>query len=125
MVQNAPNGRATALSGRNAENAVSNATGIPLNRGVGRQTVPGTGLGGFRIPDLAVFGPGCSLALRGSIIEVKNVSRLSGSRQIRDLAQAAQDLGGHLEIFTNAPIPSRGILRDLIDQGRVVINPLP
>ena len=118
-------GRATALSGRSAEDAVANATGIPVNRGLGRQVVPGTGLGGFRIPDMAVFGPGASLEVRGTIIEVKNVTTLSGTRQIRDLADAAKDLGGHLEIFTNARIPKSGVLRDLIDQGRIVVQPLP
>ena len=118
-------GRQTALSGRRSEEAVSEVTGIPLNRGAGRQTVPGTGPGGFRIPDLQVFGPNASLAVRGSIIEVKNVTRLSGRLQIRDLAAQARSLGGYLEIFTNAPEPSRGVLRNLIDAGDVVLRPLP
>ncbi|MFN9877866.1 MAG: putative toxin [Planctomycetota bacterium] len=74
---------------------------------------------------MAVFGPGASLEVRGTIIEVKNVTTLSGTRQIRDLADAAKDLGGHLEIFTNARIPKSGVLRDLIDQGRIVVQPLP
>lgn len=118
-------GRNTALSGRSAEQAVSDATGIPLNRGAGRQTVPGTGRGGFRIPDLQVFGPNASLVRRGSIIEVKNVTRLSGTRQIRDLAEQARSLGGRLEIFTNAPAPTRGKLFDLIQDGSVILRPLP
>jgi hypothetical protein len=118
-------GRATSLSGRPAEDAVANMTGVRVNRGPGRQVVPGTGIGGFRIPDMAVFGPGASLEVRGTIIEVKNVTQLSGTRQIRDLADAANDLGGYLEIFTNARIPKSGVLRDLIDQGRVVIQSLP
>ena len=118
-------GRATAYSGRNAENAVSNATGVPVNRGAGRQIVPGTGRGGYRIPDMQVFGPNASLSRRGSIIEVKNVSRLTGTKQIRDLAQAAQDIGGHLEIFTNASIPQKGNLARLIKSGHVVIRQIP
>lgn len=64
--------------------------------------MPGTGRGGFRVPDLKVFGEGASLQVRGSIIEVKNVSRLEGRRQIRDLTEQAQNLGGHLEILSVA-----------------------
>ena len=118
-------GRKTALSSRRAEEAVSDGTGIPLNRGPGRQTVPGTGPGGYRVPDLKVFGPNASRSMRGSIIEIKNAARISGTRQIRDLAAEAQRLGGHLEIFTNAPKPVRGHLARLIDAGHVVLRPLP
>ena len=105
-------GRERALAGRPAEQAVSSETGIARNAGSGRQTVEGTGKGGIRIPDLKVFGPDASLSVRGSIIEVKDVTRISGTRQIRDLANQAQSLGGRLEIFTrtNTRIPQTGRL---------------
>jgi RHS repeat-associated protein len=120
-------GQERALAGRPAEEKVSQATGVPRNVGHGRQTVHGTGTAGIRIPDLKVFGPDASLSIRGSIIEVKDVTRLSGTRQIRDLAAEAQKLGGRLEIFTrgNTRIPKTGVLADLIESGAVVIGKIP
>jgi hypothetical protein len=118
-------GRTIALSGRPTEVSVSNATGIPLNQGPGRQVVGGTGPGGFRIPDLKPFGPNASLAVRGSIVEIKNIKRLSATPQLIDLANEAHGAGGHLEIFTNATAPKKGKLANLIQQNKVVIRPLP
>ena len=82
-------GGVLARAGREAEDAVSAWTGIPVNRGVGLDIVPGTGVGGYRIPDLRVFGEGGSVAVRGSIIEVKDATRLYCSTQIEDLANSA------------------------------------
>lgn len=118
-------GSATARAGVAAEKSVSKSTGIARNVGAGRQTVPGTGPGGFRIPDLAVFGPNASATLRGSIIEVKNVSRLSGTRQIQDLLGFARGNGLRLEIFSNARAPKRGILADAIRSGDVILRRIP
>ncbi len=118
-------GRARALLGRSAEEAVAKFTGIELNRGVGRDIVAGTGPGGFRVPDLKVFGPAASIAARGSIIEVKNVTRLYASRQLRDLVKIAEDFGCTVEIFTNATLPKDGELARWIKQGIVKIQPIP
>jgi hypothetical protein len=46
-------GPETARAGRPAEDAVSENTGIPVNRGPGRETIPGSGPGGIRIPVLS------------------------------------------------------------------------
>jgi hypothetical protein len=108
--------------GLTGEEAVANEIGVARNAGPGRVTVPGTGRGGYRIPD---FPPEVTLRIRGSIVEVKNVKDLSITPQLRDLAGQAQLRGGTLEIFTNAPIPKRGELRDLIDAEVVRIVPLP
>lgn len=89
--------------------------------GRARVTVPGTGRGGFRIPD---FPPEVTIRVRGSVVEVKNVKNLSITPQLRDLAAYAQSRGATLEIFTNAPAPLRGELADLIASGIVVIRPL-
>ena len=115
-------GRATAFSGRPAEKAVSKAIGVPRNVGPGRVTVPGSGPGGFRIPD---FPPGITIRVRGSIVEVKGLKRLQILPQLRDLAAEAKRLGVTVEIFTNAPAPVRGELANLIKRGLVKISPLP
>ena len=100
-------------------------TRIELNRGPGRDIVPGTGPGGFRVPDMKVFGPNASVAARGSIIEVKNVTRLYASRQLRDLVQIAEDFGCTVEIFTNATLPKTGKLAEWVEEGIVKIHPIP
>jgi hypothetical protein len=74
---------------------------------------------------LKVFGPDASAAVRGSVMEVKNVSKIAGTQQLRDLANFARSNNLIVEIFTNAPAPSRGILADLITEGVVVLRPLP
>ena len=84
-------------------------------------TVPGTGRGGFRIPD---FDPARTIATRGTVVEVKNVQgTLSITPQLRDLAGYASSRGAPLEIFTNAAAPTRGELFNLIQQGRVILTP--
>ncbi len=118
-------GRDTAMSGRSAEEAVSESTGVPLNRGAARDTIPGTGPGKKRFPDLKVFGPEGSISMRGSIIEVKDVEKLEGRKQIRNLIDYARANGLQVEIFTNAPEPSRGVIKQAIDEGLVKLVPIP
>jgi RHS repeat-associated protein len=110
------------VQGRAAEERVSEAIGIPLNRGKGRAAVPGSGPGGIRIPD---FPPEVSIRARGSIIEVKNVKGLYITPQLRDLAAEADKVGATLEIFTNAPTPKYGDLYDLVERQIVKITPIP
>jgi RHS repeat-associated protein len=114
-------GRTAQTVGRTGEDAVSGIIGIPRNAGPGRVTVPGTGRGGFRIPD---FDPARTIATRGTVVEVKNVQgTLSITPQLRDLAGYANSRGVPLEIFTNAAAPTRGELFNLIQQGRVILTP--
>ncbi len=118
-------GRTTALSGRPAEEAVSNATGVPLNVGTGRDTIPGSGPGRVRFPDLKIFGLEGSIIQRGSIIEVKDVKRLQGRRQIRDLIAYARSKSLVIEIYSDASIPSRGVIADAVATGLVVLKGIP
>lgn len=104
------------------EERVANEIGLPRNTGTGRRTIPGSGPGRERIPD---FNPDATIRTRGTIVEVKNVEKISISPQLRDMADYAQSRGVPLEIFTNAPKPSRGELRDLIDAGDVILTPIP
>jgi RHS repeat-associated protein len=115
-------GAANVAKGRAAEEAVSDAIGVPRNAGPGRVTVPGSGRGGFRIPD---FPPQVTIRMRGSIVEVKDIQGLAITPQLRDLAAFAQSRGAVLEIFTSAPVPVRGALADLIGSGVVRVKPLP
>ena len=108
--------------GEAGEVAVAREIRVSRNVGPGRVTVRGTGRGGFRIPD---FPPEITLRVRGSVVEVKNVKNLSITPQLRDLAAEARRHGATLEIFTNAPAPMRGELRDLIAAKVVRIVPLP
>ena len=55
------------------ENIVSDTIGIPRNIGPGQATVPGTGPGGYRVPD---FDPDLTVQSRGTVVEVKNVQDL-------------------------------------------------
>ena len=120
-------GRDVALSGNAAEEAVSRQTGIPLNRGAGRDAIPGSGPGGVRFPDLKAFGEQGSIAVRGSIIEVKDVARLEARAQIRDMIKFVQEAKAKgaelmLEIFSNAPKPKSGAIKDAIDAENVIIQ---
>ncbi|MEE8584718.1 MAG: RHS repeat-associated core domain-containing protein [Acidobacteriota bacterium] len=103
-------GRRTQQAGNALEEAASEITGIPINRGPGRGVVPGSGPGGFRVPDLKAFGELGSIKLRGSIIEVKDVKRLEGRKQIRDLIKVAKLRGLKVEIFVRkgTKIPQGG-----------------
>ncbi len=115
-------GRKLARAGRPLEDRVSDITGIPVNRGPGRDTIPGTGPGGIRIPDLKAFGLDGSIALRGSIIEVKDVARLRGSKQLNDLIDIARTHGLTLEIFVRkgAKLPQNSDLGRAIAEGNLV-----
>jgi RHS repeat-associated protein len=105
-----------------AEQRVSQLIGVPRNVASPLSRVNGTGLGGFRVPD---FDPNITMAVRGSIVEVKNVQRLYITPQLRDLADEASKRRGFLEIFTNAPAPARGDLADLIRENIVRLRPIP
>ena len=115
-------GAALARSGVNAEGRVSQAIGIPRNIGPGRVTIPGSGPGGFRVPD---FNPTLTIPARGTVVEVKDMLRLSASPQLRDDVAFAQGLGVPLEIFTNATLPGSGELFNWIQSGQVIISPIP
>jgi RHS repeat-associated protein len=107
--------------GATGEDAVSQAIGVTRNIGPGRVTVPGTGAGGFRIPD---FDPAVTIARRGTVVEVKNVAgNLYITRQLRDLIAYARSQGVPLEIFTNASV--RGRLAGLAARGIVRVRPIP
>jgi RHS repeat-associated protein len=80
-------GSALARSGLNAEQRVEQNIGVGRNAGVGRTTIPGSGSGGFRVPD---FNPTLTIAARGSVVEVKDVAQLSATPQLRDLVSYAQ-----------------------------------
>jgi RHS repeat-associated protein len=115
-------GSVLARSGLNAEQRVEQNIGVGRNVGVGRTTIPGSGPGGFRVPD---FNPTLTIAARGSVVEVKDVARLSATSQLRDLVSYAQGQGVPLEIFTNANLPSSGELFSWIQSGQVTISPIP
>lgn len=115
-------GAELAHAGVGAEESVSTSIGVARNVGRERATIPGSGSGGFRVPD---FDPAQTIATRGSIVEVKDVRRLSSSPQLRDLVAYAESRNVPLEIFTNAPVPTRGEIPRWIARGRVVIQPLP
>ena len=65
------------------------------------------------------------ISTRGTVVEVKDVARLTSSPQLRDLVQYAQSLEVPLEIFTNAQLPQSGQLAGWIERGVVTIRPLP
>jgi len=131
----------------NAEDLVSGHTGVSLNRT--RQTIPGSGPGGVRIPDFPVRGPQGSVRLRGSVMEVK-ASRLknfgdlsSRSRaQILDAVAYARRLrarsgmvrnpqtraileNAHVEIFSDLAAPTSGRFYRLMEQGLIKWSPIP
>lgn len=114
-------GAALARSGVPAEQTVATRIGIPRNIGPGRVTVPGTGPGGYRVPD---FNPAATIAARGTVVEVKSVQELTATPQLRDLVAYAKSQGVPLEIFTNATLPATGELANWIKAGQVIISPL-
>jgi RHS repeat-associated protein len=114
-------GAALARSGVSAEQTVAARIGVARNVGTGRVTVPGTGPGGYRIPD---FNPAATIAARGTVVEVKAVQELSVTPQLRDLVTYARGRGVPLEIFTNAKLPTTGELANWIKSGQVIISPL-
>ncbi len=92
-------GAALARAGIRAEERVARNIGVRRNVGPGQVRIPGTGKGGYRVPD---FDPAATIAKRGTIVEVKDVRHLRPSRQLRDLVAEAQARGRQLEIRTNA-----------------------
>lgn len=90
-----------------AEEAVSRSTGVPLNpQGPGQQTIPGSGRGGVRVPDLKVRGQEGLVRLRGTIVEVKastgstfgDLSHRSRP-QIRDAVEDARRLRSKAKVL--------------------------
>lgn len=107
------------------ETAVSSATGIPRNIGQGRETIPGSGVGGYRVPD---FPPSVTISQRGSVIEVKNYSpgtTLSATPQFRDLVSYARGNGAVVEVYSNAGLPTRGEFATWVRDGIVRVLPIP
>jgi hypothetical protein len=90
--------------------------------GPGRVTIAGTGPGGFRVTD---FAPALTVAARGTIVEVKDVLRITSTKQLREIEKGARARSRRLEIFTDAPMPKRGKLRESIDEGWVFFSPIP
>lgn len=115
-------GAALARAGLSAEERVSAAISVARDVGPGRVTVPGSGPGGFRVPD---FPPAATIAARGTIVEVKDVAELTATPQLRDLVANAAQEGVRLEIFTNARIPASGRLADWIKEQLVIIQRIP
>jgi RHS repeat-associated protein len=95
--------RGVQLTGEAAERAVAAHLGIPRNVGPGRVTIPGSGRGGYRVPD---FDPDCTVPVTGSMVEVKNIGTRTLKRrgQIRDLEQEARRRGVPLDIYTDSPV---------------------
>ena len=92
------------------------------NVGHGRKTVPGTGRGGYRVPD---FDPARTIEKYGAVMESKDVSRLSSTQQLRDLEAYAQSQGVPLVIFSDAHAPRTGQLARSIRRGDVIVRPIP
>ena len=113
---------ALARSGASAEQRGSQYIGLARNVGPRRVTIPGTGVGGFRVPG---FQPLATIAARGTVVEVKDTAELTASSQLRDLVDYAHGQGVPLEIFTNARLPASGELFNWIQSGQVIIRPIP
>jgi hypothetical protein len=123
-------GAGPARAGAAAEERVARSIGLPRNVGPGRVTIPSaTGAVKYRVPD---FGPQATVEKFGAIIEVKDVTRLSYSKQLQDLVAEARAQGAILRIYTNAPAPTKGELFGILqaqELGRaekvVEIIPIP
>jgi hypothetical protein len=137
------------LTWEDAEEIVSKYTGVPRNVGPNRQRIPGTGKGGYRIPDLIVRGPQGSIRVRGTIVEVKASSGtkfgdLSGRsrdqiedavnyvRKLRDEATLEQEPAiksllekAHVEVFSDLPQPKSGRFADMIEEEVLVWRSIP
>ena len=74
---------------------------------------------------MKVFYDEGSINIRGTIIEVKDVKRISASGQLDDMITFAKQNHFRLEIWTDAPVPGTGRLKDAVDKGTVKFVPLP
>jgi RHS repeat-associated protein len=135
---------------KKAETLVSEHTGVPRNpQGPGQQTIPGTGPGGFRVPDLKVRGHQGSFRLRGTVIEVKasrgstfgelsqrsrqqRVDAVTYARRLRARAEMVKDPqvravleNAHVEVFSDVAAPVRGKYADLIEEGLIEWKAIP
>ncbi|NJK52741.1 MAG: hypothetical protein HC936_07785 [Leptolyngbyaceae cyanobacterium SU_3_3] len=145
------NGRGdqSALSNE-AEQIVSDFTGIPRNIGPNTQKVPGIGVD-FREPDLQFRGQQGSVRSRGTIVEVKAANeeglpfgKLSGRSRDQildfvDVAQRYRDKSSlvndpatkellknvKVEVFSDFKSPTSGKFDRLIQDGILDIKPIP
>ncbi len=109
--------------GAAAEQRVADELGIQRNAGPGRETVPGSGPGGIRVPDLP---PSITIEKLGTVVEVKDLSgTLKTTKQLRDLLNYAQSNGATLTIYTNANLPQSGWLARNIKTQHILIKPIP
>jgi len=133
-----------------AEELVSEHTGVPRNpQGPGQQTIPGSGSGGTRVPDLKVRGPEGSVRLRGTVIEVKAsrgtsfgdlsdrsrkqlLDAVAYARRLRARADMVKDgqtrtllENARVEVFSDLPAPTSGKFADLVEQGLIEWKAIP
>jgi hypothetical protein len=126
---------------KSAEQIISELTGLPLNKpGPHQQRIPGSGPGGYRIPDFPVRGPHGSVRKFGAVIEVKastgtRFGQLSGRsrhqlldyvklvQRPRDKATLVKDpvvrellQNAHVRFHTDLPMPKSGPFAELIEQ---------
>jgi RHS repeat-associated protein len=135
---------------REAEELVSAHTNVSRNpQGAGQQTIPGSGPGGFRVPDLKVRGYQGSVRLRGTVVEIKasratsfgelstrSREQLTDSvayvRRLRARAGMARDPqvqelleNVRVEVFSDVAAPTRGRFADLIEEGLIEWKLIP
>jgi hypothetical protein len=113
---------ALARSGFGADQRVSQFIGIPRNVGPGQVTIPGTGPGGYRVPD---FNPTLRNATRGTAVEVKIRPGWGPHRSSGTWLTTFRGQNVPLEIFTNVSLPGSGDLFRWIRAGQVIIRPIP
>ena len=94
---------------------------LARNIGPGRATIPGSGPGGFRVPD---FDPTVTIPQFGILVEVKGGSSpLRLTPQLRDLKKFADENNGILVIHTNRPPAGR--LKELVAEQQIMVVPIP
>lgn len=74
-----------------------------------------TGTANYRIPDQLTYT---------KLIEVKNVSHLSLTRQITDFYLFSQQTGKQFILYTRPTTTFSGPLQDLINQGSIIVRPI-
>jgi len=103
---NTTNARILGIQGEKAVGTIGNKTRIPSLTGTAK----------YRIPDkLNSF----------NLIEVKNVSNLSFTRQLKDFYIYSSQTSRQFIIYTRPTTTFSSPLRDLINQGEIIIKPIP
>lgn len=122
MMKRPPGGAGPPRKGADAEERVSKKIGIRRNVGPGQEKIPSaSGAKKYRIPD---FPPSITAVERGSIVEVKNVKNtVYITKQLDDLLAQAEEIGGRIELFTDAPIG--GELLKYKARGLLLVHPIP